>query len=105
MFARLFGRGSVPQPPAVDGDLAQADLELRAARDRALSGDWRAARDVVTCRHWQVIGYMLGGRRTEARAVLDEIGAFLGSTPAWGYFYHDQSEGFRAAWQWANSAR
>jgi len=81
----------------------QRELDACVAKWRV--GTPRLTGRDMTCRHWQVIGYMLGGRRAEAKAVLDEIGAFLGSTPAWGYFYHDQLEGFRAAWQWANSAR
>jgi hypothetical protein len=58
----------------------------------------------MTCRNWQAIGYVLSGRKEEAKAVFDEIGPYLGSTPAWGYFHFRQSQGFLAGWRWANKA-
>ncbi|MCW3845125.1 hypothetical protein ONA70_34165 [Micromonospora yasonensis] len=45
MVRIAFRRG--PRPPAADLDPALDDLELRAARDKAVSGDWTAARDIV----------------------------------------------------------
>jgi hypothetical protein len=45
VLKRLF-RGRL-EDPVLDDDQAFDDLELRAARDRATRGDWRAARDVL----------------------------------------------------------
>lgn len=55
----MFGR--FREPPALDTDLGQADLELRAARDRAVDGDWTAARDLLaaTGRDWELRGRRL----------------------------------------------
>jgi hypothetical protein len=78
----------------------QRELDECVARWRV--GTPRLIGRGITCRHWQLIGYLLAGRRDEAKAVLDEIGPYLGSTAAWGYFYGGQAEGFRAAWRWAN---
>ncbi|MFC7480371.1 class I SAM-dependent methyltransferase [Luedemannella flava] len=53
--------GLFRRPPAPDQDFAQADLELRRARDRALSGDWLAARELLaaTGRDWELRGRRL----------------------------------------------
>ncbi|MEV4510302.1 hypothetical protein AB0K00_15210 [Dactylosporangium sp. NPDC049525] len=47
MFGGLFRRGAAPVLPEVDRDRALADQDLRAARARAVAGDWTAARDVI----------------------------------------------------------
>lgn len=47
VFRNLFNRGPEPVEPAADLDPALDDHDLRAARDKALTGDWQAARDVV----------------------------------------------------------
>ncbi|MFC7535151.1 hypothetical protein [Actinoplanes sp. GCM10030250] len=40
----------------------------------------------MTCRHWQALAYYLSDRDRLARPVHDEIGPYLGSTPAWAHF-------------------
>lgn len=68
--------GLFRRPPTPDTDYGQADLELRAARDRALAGDWTAARDLIvaTGRDWELRGRrlsILGGAAGEAPHWLD----------------------------------
>jgi hypothetical protein len=46
VFGRFF-RKARPAPVAIDRDLAQDDLDLRAARDRAVAGDWRAVQQLI----------------------------------------------------------
>lgn len=66
--------GLLRRPPKPDTDFAQADLELRAVRDRALAGDWAASRDLIesTGRDWE-----LRGRR------LWVLGSAAGQSPQW----------------------
>lgn len=66
---RLFRK-----PPQPDTDYGQADLELRTVRDRALAGDWVAARILIgaTGRDWE-----LRGRR------LSILGIAAGYSPQW----------------------
>ena len=66
--------GLFRQPPVLDTDPGQADLELRAARDRAVGGDWTAARDLLgrTGRDWE-----LRGRR------LAVLGVAAARSPLW----------------------
>src|SRR5689334_4722568 len=45
MFRRLFGR--TPVLPEPDTDRAYDDLDLRAAREQAVAGDWAAAKAVI----------------------------------------------------------
>jgi hypothetical protein len=58
MFQRMFNRSPRPVEPVLDTDPAQDDLDLRAAREKASSGDWTAARDVVeaACGDWELRG-------------------------------------------------
>jgi hypothetical protein len=81
----------------------QRELDACVAKWRA-AGPPRLGR-AMTCRNWQALGYTLAGRRDEAKAVFDEIGPYVGSTPAWGYFHLRQSEGFLAGWRWASRGR
>lgn len=69
---RMFGL--FRKPPVPDTDYSQADLELRAVRDRALAGDWAAARELieVTGRDWE-----LRDRRLTVLAIA------AGQTPQW----------------------
>ncbi|GIF74469.1 hypothetical protein [Asanoa siamensis] len=48
--------GLLRRMPKPDLDYSQADVELRAVRDRVLGGDWAAARDLiaVTGRDWEL---------------------------------------------------
>lgn len=81
-------------------DDVQQELDSCVAKWRS-----RGARLIgrgMTCRHWQAMGYMMAGRKEEAKQAFDEIGPYLGSTPAWGYLYSRQSEGFLAGWRWVN---
>ncbi|MCM0676489.1 hypothetical protein NCC78_17620 [Micromonospora phytophila] len=66
--------GLFRKPPNPDTDYGQADLELRMVRDRALAGDWTAARDLIeaTGRDWE-----LRGRR------LSVLGGAAGQSPQW----------------------
>jgi hypothetical protein len=57
----------------------------------------------MTARHWAALGYTLRGMAPQAKAMLDEIGPYLGVTPVWGYFYSKRADGFLAAWRWANN--
>jgi hypothetical protein len=78
----------------------QGELDSWAAKWRA--GVPRPGR-AVTCRHWLALAYFLSGRRAETKAVLDEIGPYLGSTIAWAYFFPSTEAGFLTAWRWANT--
>ncbi|MFC6020036.1 hypothetical protein ACFP2T_28060 [Plantactinospora solaniradicis] len=78
----------------------QAELDSWAAKWRA--GVPRPGR-AMTCRHWLALAYFLSGRRAETKAVLDEIGPYVGSTLAWAYFLPSTEEGFLTAWRWANT--
>jgi hypothetical protein len=66
--------GFFRKPPKPDIDYGQADLELRKVRDRALAGDWVAARDLIEAsgRDWE-----LRGRR------LSVLGSAAGQSPQW----------------------
>ncbi|WP_018349089.1 DUF4034 domain-containing protein [Longispora albida] len=79
----------------------EVQRELDAAVAKWRSGGPRPLGRSMTCRHWETLGYVLGGRKADARRVLDEIGPYLGSVPAWGYFWLRQAEGYEAAWKWA----
>jgi hypothetical protein len=59
----------------------------------------------IVLRHWQALAYYLSDRRSEALAVVDEIGPYLGSVPAYGYFFPRQSEGFQAVWKFAHGIK
>ncbi|MEU4422118.1 hypothetical protein AB0F81_15945 [Actinoplanes sp. NPDC024001] len=69
---------------------------------------WRAGQHTVgremTCRHWLALYYTATGRHREAKVVFDEIGVYLGSPTAWGYFYGVSARGFVAGWKVANDA-
>jgi hypothetical protein len=79
--------------------------ELDACVAKWRTGGARLTGRGMTCRHWQLIAYALAGRRDEARTVLDEIGLYLGDTPAWGFFWLDQPTGFLSTWYWAYRQR
>src|SRR5689334_16250785 len=69
---RMFGLSRKSLKP--DTDYAQADVELRGARDQALAGDWAAARRLIeaTGRDWE-----LRARR------LSVLGIAAGHSPQW----------------------
>jgi len=70
---------------------------------------WRAGQHTVgramTCRHWLALYYTLADRNGDAKAVFEEIGAYAGTTVAWGYFFPTAVGGFVAAWQSAHGVR
>jgi hypothetical protein len=78
--------GLFRKPPKPDTDHGQADLELRAARDRALAGDWAAARNLIeaTGRDWELRGRrlsVLGGAAGQSSQWLDAWEAALPDDP------------------------
>ncbi|WP_194821082.1 hypothetical protein [Micromonospora sp. S-DT3-3-22] len=57
----------------------------------------------ITLRHWLALANYLAGRDREGtKAILAQIGPYLGSTTTYGYFWMRQTEGFHAVWKWAN---
>jgi hypothetical protein len=81
---RMFGL--FRKPPTPDTDNAQADLELRAARDRALAGDWAAAHYLIeaTGRDWELRGrrlYVLGSAAAQSPRWLDAWEAAVPDDP------------------------
>ena len=85
------------------GHDVQQELDACVAKWRASAP--RQFGRTMTCRNWLALGYALAGRRSEAKAVFDDIGPYLGSTPVWAYFYGRQSEGFLTSWRWANGVK
>jgi hypothetical protein len=74
----------------------------------ACAAKWRGAGEPrligrgVTLRHWLALAdYLAEHDREGAKALLAQIGPYLGSTGAYGYFWMDQAEGFHAVWKWA----
>jgi hypothetical protein len=65
--------------PAVLREVDDCVAKWRAGGPRALGR-------TMTCRHWQALAYYLSDRDRLARPVHDEIGPYLGSTPAWAHF-------------------
>ncbi|GAA2710398.1 hypothetical protein [Actinoplanes palleronii] len=71
------------------------------------AGKWRAAGEPrligrgVTLRHWLALANHLADRdRAGTKALLAQIGPYLGSTPAYGYFWMEQAAGFEAVSRW-----
>jgi hypothetical protein len=56
---------------------------------------------VMAARHLQAVAYTLSNRRTDLKAVLDDIGPYLGGAYPWSYFFGIPS-GFIRVWRWAN---
>lgn len=91
---RYFGRPDI-----------QRELDAGVAKWRALGEPPRPGRR-ITLRHYQALGYVLGGRREEAKAVFDELGPHLGpASSVWAYFWGDESSGLLNSWRWANGSR
>jgi len=56
----------------------------------------------VTLRHWLALAnYLAGHDRAGTKALIAQIGPYLGSTPVYGYFWMRQAEGFQAVSKWA----
>ncbi|MFI7075241.1 hypothetical protein [Micromonospora sediminicola] len=56
----------------------------------------------VTLRHWLALAnYLADHDRAGTKALLTQLQSYLGSTPAYGYFWVQQAEGFHAVWKWA----
>lgn len=82
--------------PDVIQEIAECAAKWRAACEPRL-----LARG-VTVRHWLALADFLSGQdRAGTRAVLAQVGLHLGSTPAYGYFWMRQAEGFQAVSKWA----
>jgi hypothetical protein len=78
------------------------EIEACAAKWRG-AGEPRVLGRGITLRHWLALANYLGEHdRKGTRALLTQIGPYLGSTAAYGYFWLRQAEGFRAVWKWAN---
>lgn len=71
------------KPIAPDTDLAQADLELRRARDRARAGDWAAARDLMAAsgQDWELRGRRLAALSDAAADSPQWLGAWEAAAP------------------------
>ncbi|NMO57543.1 hypothetical protein HH310_41055 [Actinoplanes sp. TBRC 11911] len=74
----------------------------------ACEAKWRAAGEPrltgrgIMVRHWLALANYLAGRdRKGTRALLQEIGPYLGNVGAYGYFWLKQREGFDAVRKWA----
>jgi hypothetical protein len=77
------------------------EIDACAAKWRA-AGEPRLIARGITLRHWLALAYYLAEQHREgAKALLAQIGPYLGSTPAYGYFWMRQTEGFHAVWKWA----
>jgi hypothetical protein len=75
----------------------------------ACAAKWRAAGEPpllgrgMMLRHWLVLANYLGEHdRNGTKALLAQIGPYLGSTTAYGYFWMRQTEGFQAVRRWAS---
>ncbi|MEV4538715.1 hypothetical protein AB0J82_33540 [Asanoa sp. NPDC049518] len=77
------------------------EIEACAARWRG-AGEPRLIGRGITLRHWLALANFLAGHdRAGTRALMAQIGPYLGNTATYGYFWMDQSEGFRAVAKWA----
>ncbi|MFC5003320.1 hypothetical protein ACFPIJ_36510 [Dactylosporangium cerinum] len=84
MFGRLFRRGPAPVMPVLDRDRALDDRELRSMRDRAVAGDWAAARDGVAAAgtDWERRGHRIWALAEAAPGNAGEwLDAWLSATP------------------------
>ena len=78
------------------------EIDACAAKWRG-AGDPRLTGRGVTLRHWLALAnYLAGHDQRGTKAILAQVGPYLGSTPAYGYFWMRQSEGFKVVWKWAN---
>ncbi|GAA1406973.1 hypothetical protein [Catellatospora coxensis] len=78
------------------------EIDWCAAKWRA-AGEPRLVGRGITLRHWLALANFLGGHdRKGTKALLAQIGPYLGSTAAYGYFWMRQAQGFQAVWKWAN---
>ncbi|MDR6317397.1 hypothetical protein [Actinoplanes couchii] len=95
-----------------DGSLSAKAAHFRrseVAEEVAVCGaKWRAAGEPsllgrgIMLRHWLALAHFLSARgRDDSRDLLDQIGPYLGDTPAYGYFWLRQTEGFRVVRRWA----
>ncbi|MEV4343188.1 hypothetical protein AB0J83_01725 [Actinoplanes sp. NPDC049596] len=58
----------------------------------------------VTLRHWLALAnYLADHDRPGTQRLLAPVGSYLGSVPAYGYFWMKSSEGFEAVSKWARS--
>ncbi|MEV0130404.1 hypothetical protein AB0H83_18325 [Dactylosporangium sp. NPDC050688] len=65
------------------------------------AGTPRMAGRGITLRHWLALANFLADRDPAGtKVLLRGIGPYLGSTPAYGYFWMRQSEGFQAVRRW-----
>jgi hypothetical protein len=84
--------------PEVIGEISACAAKWRGAGEPRLIGRG------IALRHWLALANYLAGHDPKGtRAVLAQVGIHLGSTPAYGYFWMRQTEGFHAVWKWANS--
>ncbi|WP_189638304.1 hypothetical protein [Actinoplanes lobatus] len=82
--------------PEVTQEIAWCAAKWRAA------GEPRLIARGITLRHWLALAnYLAGHDRPGTKAVLSQIGSYLGSTPAYGYFWMRQAEGFQTVSKWA----
>ncbi|MEU8238157.1 hypothetical protein AB0C07_07930 [Actinoplanes missouriensis] len=82
--------------PEVIEEITWCATKWRAAGEPRLTGRG------ITLRHWLALANHLSDRDREGtRALLTQIGSYLGSTPAYGYFWMRQADGFHAVTKWA----
>jgi hypothetical protein len=77
------------------------EIEACAAKWRG-AGEPRLIGRGITLRHWLALAnYLAEHDRKGTKALLAQIGPYLGSTATYGYFWMRQTEGFHAVWKWA----
>lgn len=82
--------------PEVIQEIAWCAAKWRAA------GEPRLIARGITLRHWLALAnYLSGQDRPGTRSLLASIDSHLGNTPAYGYFWMRQDEGFRTVSKWA----
>ena len=74
----------------------------------ACAAKWRGAGEPrligrgITLRHWLALAnYLAEHDRKGTKALLAQIGPYLGSTATYGYFWMRQIEGLHSVWKWA----
>ncbi|SNT64560.1 hypothetical protein SAMN05421812_117100 [Asanoa hainanensis] len=82
--------------PEVIGEIQACAAKWRGAGEPRLIGRG------ITLRHWLALANFLAQHdRAGTKALVEQIGPYLGNTAAYGYFWMRQAEGFRAVAKWA----
>ncbi|WP_326557834.1 hypothetical protein [Micromonospora sp. NBC_01796] len=93
----LSTKASYFRRPEVIGEIDACAAKWRGAGEPRLIGRG------ITLRHWLALAnYLADHDRKGTKALLAQIGPYLGNTATYGYFWMRQTEGFHAVWKWAD---